>query len=201
MDLSLHYSGNFNPSTSLPVMIEEVKDIAEVFKWKYFVFEEEFPANSIGKTEYNQDIYGICFSPPNSEPIDLCFLSNGRMSSIINLNLYGNSKNKEKAEFLYMLSTKTQYGGVEIHKLIIHLLKYLSGKYLQNFSFVDEGQYWETGDEELLQKIFKRYTELINNFASSFENFPIKQGETFEEYFERLMKHIHKNLRKNVYAN
>ena len=35
MGLSIHYSGSFNNSGSLSEMIEEVKDIAEVFKWKY----------------------------------------------------------------------------------------------------------------------------------------------------------------------
>jgi len=49
MGLSIHYSGSFNPKASLQAMIEEVKDIAETYKWKYFVFEDEFPANIIGK--------------------------------------------------------------------------------------------------------------------------------------------------------
>jgi len=90
-----------------------------------------------------------------------------------------------------MLSTKTQYAGIEIHKLIIHLFKYLSGKYLQDFILSDEGQYWETGDEKLLQDTFKRYTDLIESFASSIENYPRKSGENFEGYFARLLKQIH----------
>ncbi len=103
-------------------MIKEVKDIVEIFKWQYYVYEEEFPADSIGKAVYNQNIYGISFTPPGCETVYLCFLSNGKMSSATNLQLYGNSKNKEEAEYLYMLSTKTQYAGIEIHKLVIRLL-------------------------------------------------------------------------------
>ncbi len=197
MGLSFHYSGSFNAEASLPAMIKEVKDIVEVFKWQYYVYEEEFPAGSIGKAEYNQNIYGISFTPPGCETVFLCFLSNGKMSSAPNLQFYGNSKNKEEAEYLYMLSTKTQYAGIEIHKLVIHLLKYLNGKYLQDFTVMDEGEYWETGDEKLLEDIFKRYTFLIEGFTSSLENYPKKDDESFEAYIERLAQQLHEKYKKD----
>ena len=196
MGLSIHYSGRFNPAASLKAMIEEVKDIATIYKWDYFVFDNEFPADSLGKTTYNQHIYGICFTPPECETVDLCFLSNGRMSCAVNLKFYGNSSNKEEAAYLYMLSTKTQYAGIQIHKLVIHLLKFISKKYLLDFTLSDEGEYWETGDEKLLEENFKRYTSLINGFVSSVQNYPIEPGESFEAYFERLMEHIQKNYKK-----
>lgn len=196
MGLSIHYSGSFNGEASLQAMIEEVKDVAAIYNWKYYVFEDEFPANNIGKSHYNQYIYGICFTPSKCETINLCFLSNGKMSSPSNLKLYGNSKNKEDSAYLYMLSVKTQYAGIEIHKLIIHLLKYLSSKYLKDFTVDDEGNYWETGDEKLLQITFKRYTDLIENFTYSIENYSIKSGESFEAYFVRLLKQIHEKNKK-----
>jgi hypothetical protein len=196
MGLSIHYSGSFNPAASLKAMIEEVKDIATIYNWKYFIFNDEFPSNSFGKAGYNNDIYGICFTPPESETVDLCFLSNGRMSSAANLKFYGNPNNKEEAGYLYMLHTKTQYAGIEIHKLIIHLLKYIDKKYLVDFTVIDEGEYWETGDEKLLEETFERYTNLINGFVSALENFTIEPGESFEAYFERLMKHINEKYKK-----
>lgn len=196
MGLSIHYSGRFNPAASLKAMIEEVKDIATIYKWEYFVFDNEFPADSLGKTTYSQRIYGICFTPPECETVDLCFLSNGRMSSAVNLKFYGNPKNKEEAEYLYMLSTKTQYAGIEIHKFVIHLLKFISKKYLLDFTLSDEGEYWETGDEKLLEENFKRYTGLLDGFVSSVQNYPIEPCESFEAYFERLLKQIQKNYKK-----
>jgi hypothetical protein len=196
MGLSIHYSGRFNAKASLSQMIEEVKDIAEIYKWPYHVFEDEFPADSLAKAEYDQNIYGICFTPPECETVSLCFLSNGKMSNVLNLEFYGNPKNEEEAAYLYMLSVKTQYAGIEIHKLVIHLLKYLSKKYLQDFIVSDEGGYWETGDEKLLQETFKRYTILIESFASSLETYPKKYGESFEVYFERLLKQIQEKHQK-----
>jgi hypothetical protein len=191
MGLSFHYNGHFNAKASLPEMIEEVKDTAEMFQWKYNIYEEEFPENSLGKTQYNQKIYGISFTPMECETIWLCFLSNGKMSSPVHLRFYGNSEDKEEQEYLYSLSVKTQYAGIETHKLIIHLLRHLSVKYLCDFTVSDEGQYWETGNEELLQEIFDRYTYLIDRFAFSVENSPVKQGETYEAYFERILRQIH----------
>ena len=190
MGLSIHYSGSFKPEASLQAMIEEVKDIAEIYKWRYTVFEDEFPAGGFGKAEYNQNIYGICFTPPECETVSLCFLSNGKMSDALNLKFYGDSKDKEEAKYLYMLSVKTQYAGIVIHKLVIHLLRHLSKKYLQDFILSDEGGYWETGDEKILQDAFKRYTDLIESFATSLENYPKESGESFEAYFERLLKQI-----------
>jgi hypothetical protein len=127
MGLSIYYSGTFNPDASLSSMIEEVKDIAELYKWKYKVFESEFPTNTIGNENYNQEIYGICFAPPQCEPVWICFLSNGKMSSPSHLKFFGKGENKEEKPYLYMLSTKTQYAGIEIHKLIIQLLNILRG--------------------------------------------------------------------------
>lgn len=196
MGLSIHYSGSFNEKPSLFEMIEEVKDIAEIYKWKYNVYEDEFPAGNVGTSKYNQKLYGISLSPPNCEPVFLCFLSNGKMSCPPNLDFYGNAKSKEEAEYLYMLSTKTQYAGIEIHKLIIHLLKHLSGKYFRDFKVVDEGKYWETLDEKLLQETFKRYTDLTEGFASSLENYPRNPGESYEAYFERILKEIHEKYKK-----
>ena len=70
---------------------------------------------------------------------------------------------------------------------------------MQDFTLNDEGEYWETGDEKLLQDAFKRYTVLIESFASSLETYPKKSGESFEAYFERLLQKIHeKFIRKSV---
>jgi len=189
MGLSIHYSGSFNPNASLQAMIEEVEDIAKIYQWSYYVFERNFPKKSFDNP-YNDEIYGIDVTPPGCETISLCFLSNGKMSSIVNLKFYCDSKNKEEQRYLYMLSTKTQYAGIEVHKIVIHLLKYLSGKYFSEFKLIDEGKYWETGDEKVLEKNFQRYNELLDTVGSALKNFPINAEETFEMYFERILKQI-----------
>lgn len=190
MGLSFHYSGRIANPESLPELIEEVEDIAKVYGWKYFVFNRQFPDNTIMNFEYTDSLYGICFTPTNCETVDFCFLSNGRMSSAAHLQFWGQSDDPKEKEYLYLLSVKTQYAGIDVHLFIIHLFRYLNEKYLADFKMSDEGEYWETNDENVLKKNFKRYTELIDGFASAIQNQPIKADEDIETYFLRLMKQI-----------
>lgn len=190
MGLTINYTGDFNPCASLLELIEEVKDIAVIHKWNYHIFETTFPENSFEDTNFNEDIYGISFSAPDCEPVLLCFLSNGRMSNPFMFQNWLQSKDKDDEHLIYGNFTKTQYAGIEIHKQIIHLLKHLSKKYLINFKVIDEGGYWESEDEKVLQDNFNRYTDLIENVASSIGNNPKKAGESFEDYFKRLLKQL-----------
>jgi hypothetical protein len=197
MGLGIHYSGIFKKGASLGSMIEEVKDIAEIYEWKYSIGKNSFPPIPFDGESYDGELYGISFTPPNSETISLTFLSNGRMCCGAQLTFFTDSENENDKKYLYMLSSKTQYAGITIHKVIIHLLKYLSQKYFHNFQLMDEGGYWETNDETLLEKNFKMYTDLINGFTSSLKNYPIQRNESFTDYFERIIKMLDANrLRK-----
>jgi hypothetical protein len=189
MGLSIHYNGRFNTVSSLSEMIDEVEDIAKVYNWKYYIFEREFPGTGYDKN-YNDKIYGICFSPPECEPIWFTFLSNRRMSNPVNLQFFGNSEREEDKRFLYLVSTKTQYTGQETHMIIIHLFKYFSKKYFTEFEMTDEGKYWETGDEIILRETFSRYIKLLDMVCDGLKNFPRNADETLEEYLLRLMEHI-----------
>ena len=108
------------------------------------------------------------------------------------LRFFGNSSDGKEQKYLYMLSTKTQYTGIKTHMLIIHLLKYLTNKYFQEFHLSDEGNYWETGDEKLLEASFKRYNDLVNSVADALETYPVNNGETMEEYLSRLIARVNK---------
>lgn len=192
MGLSFHYKGKFNRNASLKEMINEVKDICDIYKWEYHIFETEFPKSGFTKT-YNNNIYGICFTPPGCETISLEFLSNGRMSSIVNLKCFGFPEQKKYKKFLYFISVKTQYAGIETHALVIQLLKYLSKKYFLNFNVSDEGKYWETGDLKILKNQFKLYNALIEDFSFGLQTIELSGGETIEDYIKRLMNIIHAN--------
>lgn len=190
MGLTLHYNGTINKDASLSELIDEVKDIAEIYNWTYTIYEDKFPADSLNNPLYDGKIYGISFTPPNSETVNICFLSNGRMSSLPNLKIWGGSNDEQGKKYLYMLSVKTQFAGSTTHKLIVHLLKYLNKKYLYEFNVFDEGNYWETGDEVLLEQIFEKYNYFLNAVGDALESIPLKKGESFETYFLRIMKQI-----------
>ena len=190
MGLSFHYNGRFSRSASLRSMIEEVEDVAKIYNWKYHVFEIAFPDGSRDMEEYDQSVYGICFSPEKCEPIFLCFLSNGKMSSPQNLQIWGKDAPTPNEQFLYLLSTKTQYAGYEVHMVIIHLLKYLGGKYFVELHVTDESSYWERGDKTLVKEAFERYNQMMDNFSLMLENIPARRNETIDEFINRLFAYI-----------
>lgn len=192
MGITIHYSGRFNKDASLSEMVQEVKDIAEVCKWDYTVFNEVFPEEMDAPDSYNDEVYGIEVTPPNCESVSLCFLSNGRMSSAAHLVLWGNG-NPSEEKYLYMLFTKTQFAGVEIHKFIIHLFHHLNEKnFFEHLEVNDEGRYWETGDEEVLKEQFRKNGKLLDAFSFAFENVPRESNESFTMYFERIIKLINR---------
>lgn len=192
MGLSLHYNGRFGNPAILQQMIEEVEDVTRIHKWKYNIYNTEFPDGNFTNETHDNKIYGISFTPPGCETVSLCFLSNGRMSCPMLLKFYGNSTDITSREYLYMVSVKTQFAGWQTHLFIIHLLKYLSKKYFSELNVNDEGQYWETNDDERLKQIFNRYTKLLDSVSTAFETFPAKEGETMEKYIERMMRFVNK---------
>lgn len=193
MGLSFHYKGKLKDPPSLKKMIEEVTDICQANQWKYAILDDTFPNNSFTMNPNKEKVYGIFFTPPKCETVHLTFLSNGRMCAAYNLRLNKDLANLEEDLYLYFLSVKTQYCGSGIHKLLIPIFDYLSTKYFEDFEFTDEGQYWETRDEKLLDEIFERYSNLINSFGSALEHIPILEGESIENYILRMAEIVKKN--------
>ena len=186
MGLSIYYKGRFKQGASLTDMIDEVKDIAEVNKWEYHIFETEFDQSLLERESSDQNIFGITYSPPSCEPICLTFLSNGRMCNPFILELCKDSKEKER--YSYGIFSKTQYAGFEAHKIIIDLFRYLSKKYFSEFELTDESNYWESGDEALMRQTFKKYNDMMDIFAGELENIPFKKNENIVDFVERVAK-------------
>ena len=193
MGLSIHYQGSFKNAKDLPLMIEEVVTIAKANNWDYFIFEDEFPNCDFTPLPDKENLYGICISPPGCEMVSFSFLSNGKMCGVEKLQINKHLETLEEDENLYCLHTKTQYAGIEIHKKIILLFDYLNSTFFDKFELQDEGEFWETRDEELLKTIFNRYTNLIESFQSSLENIPVNEGESPEDYVLRLAEFVQKN--------
>lgn len=187
MGISIHFKGQLRTNASLISLVEEVTDIVKIYQWPYKIFETAFPS----KKENDNDLYGICFTPPECETISLCFLSDGKLTSIESWHLRNKSQDKNKETLTRWISVKTHFAGEAVHKLIIHLLDYLNKKYFTYFTLSDEGQYWETRDEDLLHQKFTYLNGLMNSFAEGLEVNPMMPGESFDKYFERILKNIH----------
>ena len=192
MGLSIHFSGRLRKAKDLPSLIEEIKDVSNVYGWKYHIFDTRFPNEAFDNHTSFENVYGINFTPTESETISLTFLSNGTMVCPSRISFFAHTKNEA---YIYTISVKTQFAGVIVHQLIIRLFKYLNDKYFEDFELSDESHYWETDNENLMRERFKVYDGLLDNFVLSFQTFPIESDENMISYFERLMKHID-NLKK-----
>lgn len=188
MGLSIHYRGCFSSKASLAAMIEEVQDIARVFRWPCHVFETAFPADAFGIESFDGELYGISVTPPRCETLSLTFLSNGRMSSAIGLRLYGKDYRAQPGGYLYDLFVKTQFAGKETHMLVVNLLRHISRNYFSEFEASDEGGYWESNDEAQLETAFNKYTRFFHQVVSGIQSIPMHEGESFEEYLARILK-------------
>ena len=196
MGLSIYYKGQLKKAASLVKLIEEITDIAKAENWNYFVFENQFHNNSFSNAINDKNLYGIMISPPESEPLCLSFLGNGKMCGILNFNVFQLDKNIGESQ-LYSVATKTQYAGSEIHKKLIMILDYINPKYLSDFECVDEGHFWETRNEKLLEETFEKYTNLISGLTDSFTIFPMLKDETQEAYCIRIAEITYKKEAKN----
>lgn len=197
MGLSIHYSGSIANPEILPELISEVQDIVKIYDWPCEVYQRAFPENQFGRTTFLNAIYGISFTPPGCESVFICFLSNGKMSSPVLLQLYGKTEIETEKKYLYIISVKTQFAGAGIHMMVVQLFRYLSQKYFARFNMSDEGNYWETSDEKVLKENFKKFSALLNSFCSSIEKHPFRTNESIENYFTRLMKIIRENKMRN----
>lgn len=195
MGVSIHYRGRIAGKHLLPDLIEELKEIVLAHGWDYHVYETEFPAGDLPDDEHDGKLYGISFVPPECEFVSITFLRNGRMSSPLQFESWGSSADETERMYLYQNSCKTQYAGVEIHKMIIGIFRYLAGHYLTDFDLVDEGGYWETGDEQQLAENFRSTQAMIDGFAAALRGSDQREGEDIDEYLERIIREF-KNKNK-----
>ena len=53
---------------------------------------------------------------------------------------------------------------------LIKLLRYLKRKYFKTFEVIDEGNYWETGDADLLKEKMKFLSQKLDAFCQALDD-------------------------------
>ncbi|MGG9964267.1 hypothetical protein [Ferruginibacter sp. SUN106] len=198
MGLSIHYSGTIKDYALIDELVIEVEDICKTFNWQYNVFTKK---NSGNDTRHIQnpafisykmeDVKGISFSPENCEPVALTFFPSGKLCSFEKL-LYNNPETNDL--MVEVVSTKTQYAGVDAHMALLNLLQYLKDKYFADFKLSDEGNYWETKDKKILEENFSRYNFLMDTVADALSNFKTVPGEPVQSLADRLEEFLKNKL-------
>jgi len=191
MGLSFHYSGRLAMPEYLPQLMDEVKQVCDVYKWEYRTHNPAFPEGTdFSKDDFNDEIYGITFTPPGCETVAISFLSNGRMSSPVLFLFHGGEQQSIAKGLLYTLSVKTQFSSPSIHLVLMKLFHHLSEKYLTDFNLIDEAKYWETNDENVMNQNFARYNALLENFSLGIASIQPQKDENLIDYLIRIADRV-----------
>ena len=159
MGVSIHYRGRVADIQNVKTICDEFATIANMMNWHYARLDEDWSQSadaSIEVTEQGSQIAGHLplkgiglTLKPRCETLQFFFDSNGNLRDPI--SMVNISEGALKPED-YWISVKTQYAGPEMHIWIIGLLKYLKRFHLPDLEVQDEGDYWETGNFEVLKE-------------------------------------------------
>ena len=134
MGITIHYQGRLKGSAALKELTARVKPVAEQREWLYKEIDakEATLIRSIDEeiVEYVGPVKGIMVLPHvESEAVRFIF-----------------DKDWYMQEF-----TKTQSCPVSVHVEVVELLRSVQDLF-DDFKVIDEGEYWETGNTDLLER-------------------------------------------------
>lgn len=172
MGLSIHYNGEITNVGLISELTEEVKEVCVTLGWSSRVFDDEH-------------FQGICFSPPGCEPLFLTFHNSTLLASPVLWQF--------KIEHIHTISVKTQFAGIAMHKAVIGFLRHLQTRYFSRFELTDEGGFWESNDESILQKQFSHYNFLHHAMSNAVSKLETIEGETAKDLADRLAKALGRN--------
>lgn len=183
MGVSIHYSGKLQSANQLPALLEEVKDIANIFEWTTTEFLQMYPDNKFELKDNDED-YGIVLGAPHCEPIVLIFDFEGKICA----PWIKQFMDEEVSP--YMVHCKTQFAGADVHIKVVELFRYLSKKYFNAFEFLDEADYWETKNKKVVEEKIEFLDKMISQFAKGLANTAMQEGESMEDYLLRIAQKI-----------
>lgn len=187
MGITIHYQGKLNQPDLADAFCEELADISKTMEWKYNRINDEPDSEPV-------QLKGIIISPhEKSEPLVFTFDPEGYLRNAFMMRFAD-----EEPDFTWYNHTKTQFAPIEVHIAIIKLLKYLQLKYMDNLEVMDEGSYWDTGDENLLKQKIDFLNAKMNELAGLLETIPFDKDDTAESLANKIEKLIKEKMQGTI---
>jgi len=174
MGITISYKGKLKSPDLIKSIIEEMQDIAKSMGWEYTLLDEDLEKPNTARLEHHSDGAKIVGHLPlkginvvlhkECESLGLMFDRHGILRDPLQMAFSHDPDQPPEYNFV-----KTQFAPADVHVTIVKLLKYLSQKYFDEFHVIDEGEYWETGDEELLKQKLQFLSEKIDQVAQIFD--------------------------------
>ncbi|MCF6268900.1 MAG: hypothetical protein L3J41_04250 [Melioribacteraceae bacterium] len=187
MGITIHYKGKLNDANLIEPFCNEMEDIAKDMGWKYKLLENDlYKPNSAqiidGKIIGHIPLSGITLSiHKETESLSFYFDKNGNIQNIISMFFLSENELNDSSDFI-----KTQSAPIQIHISIIKLMKYIKSKYISNLEVTDEGEYWETQNEILLQEKFNYLNDKINEVGNLLSNIGSNSDDSVESMVDRI---------------
>jgi len=139
MGVTIHFEGQLISEQDFDMLINKAKDFAQRNCMQHNLISDALKSLARVKNEkewnYDGPTKGIAIQPDrNCDPLVLEF----------------------DTEHYIQEYCKTQFAGIEVHLKIIYFLKEIKSHF-STLIVIDEGEYWESEDELLLQKHFNDY--------------------------------------------
>ena len=138
MGVTIHYEGSLRDDAAVDSLIEIASDYAQRLGWPIDSIDDSkntiHQVGNVSDGDELEPVRGFIIRPhENSEPLRFEF---------------------DEKRFLQGF-VKTQFAPIQVHIQIIDLLRQLSFCFV-DLSVSDEGEYWDTSDQDTLESHFKR---------------------------------------------
>ena len=186
MGITIHYRGRIRDINLIDEFCDELIDIAKTMDWKSsdMIYDEDDKIKGVSVTPHN-----------DSESLSFFFnIEDGCLRNIMNV-ITKEPYNPNELEWDFI---KTQFAPPVVHVTVVKLLQYIKRKYILNLEVIDEGDYWETGNENVLREKLKFLDDKIDAFGKALNSISeddIKEitesdEESMPKKFEKIIRKI-----------
>lgn len=203
MGICINYEGKLKSPELIHPICEELEDIAKDMEWEYQLLDEGLDQpntahfSGAGVISGHVPLKGINLRiHQGAENLPFLFDKEGNLRCIVAMALINETEFQDPP-----ISVKTQFAPIETHVTIVKLLRYLKDKYFSHLEVRDEGQYWETGDQELLKQNLDFLNERINEVGAMLDKLTRQHNESpesFADRFEAYLKERYKGGNGNM---
>jgi len=172
MGLSIHYRGRLDDLGRLRPLCDDLADIADAMKWSWTRLDEDWGRPASARLVHSPDgcaiqghlpLKGIILNVhPDCESLRLLFDRQGDLRDPITMILILEGDVSPQDAYV---SLKTQFSSPDVHVTLVKLLRYVKRRYVSNLDVRDEGDYWQTGDEDTLRRKMSFLSAKIDSVA------------------------------------
>lgn len=176
MGITIHYQGNIANQELIPKLCMELTDIAMAMGWE----AHHIPAED----DTDCPLTGVILAAKQGlEPLPFIFDRDGVLR-----NLTALMDPADNNFYTFIISCKTQFSSPADHAWIIGLLKYIQQQYIPELKVTDEGEFWETGDIDLLAKRMNYLASKINQISDNLTSLPAPPADATPEKIANLIQ-------------